>query len=51
MENGNSNRLNWTKARWTTIGIVIHEEAALLRKARRDEGARLQRPPPFSDQA
>lgn len=42
MENGNNNRLNWTEARWTTINNVIHEEAALLRKARRDDGASLQ---------
>ena len=42
MVNGNNNRLSWTEARWTDINKVIHDEVALLRKARRDEGANLQ---------
>ena len=37
----NDTYLSWPDTKWTSLNNVIHDEAALLRKARRDEGASL----------
>jgi uncharacterized linocin/CFP29 family protein len=42
MENGNSTYLSVDKERWTRINNAIHDEGAMLRRARRDQGTSLQ---------
>lgn len=41
MEHGNSNHLNWSAEVWQQINKVVHDEAAAVRRARRDEGSTL----------